>query len=82
MYVNSFPCADCARAIVQSGVSELRTYQFDPNDSRFQKHFEVASEILCEGETTLHLFDRNDQAITRQANSFAETRNSENGYLR
>ena len=36
MYCNSFPCADCARAIIQSGISELRTYAPDLSDKNLE----------------------------------------------
>ena len=64
MYVNSFPCSDCARAIIQSGIVELRTFDFDQNDQYFDKHFVVAKEMFQEAGVDLRLYDRRDPAIS------------------
>ena len=82
MYVNSFPCADCARAIVQSGITQLNTFAFDPKDEKFGRHFIVANEMLIEAGVEVKTFARDDSAITAQADLFIETRNTKNGFLR
>jgi len=48
MYVPWFPCMDCARAIVQSGIARLVALPPDLSDSRWGGHFEAAMELLSE----------------------------------
>lgn len=48
MYVPWFPCMDCARAIVQSGISRLVACPPDLKDVRWGGHFEAAMELLEE----------------------------------
>jgi len=47
IYCNLFPCADCARAIIQSGIVELNTYQIPEND-RAEYGFKEAWTMLDE----------------------------------
>jgi dCMP deaminase len=82
MYVNSFPCADCARAIIQSGISQLNTFAFDPKDKKFGRHFIVANEMLDEAGVEVRIFARDDSSIAAQADLFIETRDRTNGFLR
>lgn len=65
MYCNSFPCADCTRAIIQAGLSELRTFAPDFNDPNFGHHYAVSDTMLREAGVTLTLFDRSDSLIRR-----------------
>lgn len=48
MYLQWYPCADCARAIIQSGLSKLVCYEPDWNDSVWAKDFAVTREMLEE----------------------------------
>lgn len=48
MYVPWFPCMDCARAIVQSGICRLVALQPDTGDERWGGHFSAALELLQE----------------------------------
>jgi dCMP deaminase len=82
MYVNSFPCTDCARAIVQSGISQLNTFEYDLADEKFGRHFVVADAILREGGVKVVKFSRHDEAILKQVQLFSDTRNPENHLLR
>lgn len=47
MYIEWYPCADCARAIVQAGVSQLVCGPLPSEDGRYS--FSVAHTILAEG---------------------------------
>lgn len=49
MYVTLFPCADCARAVIQSGIREIICPE-PHKDSKWEKHFEVAMEMLNEAQ--------------------------------
>jgi len=82
LYVNSFPCADCARGLIQSGITELRTFGFDATDSKYGRHFDVSSQMLQEAGVALKLFDRGDLAIREQAIAFENARAPENNLLR
>jgi dCMP deaminase len=82
MYVNSFPCADCARAIVQSGIAQLNTFAFDTADKKFGRHFIVAKEMLQESGVEIRLFSRADDAIMKQHERFVEARAPASGFLR
>jgi dCMP deaminase len=44
-----FPCADCARAIVQSGFVEMVAHAPDFDDDRWGESFKVSLAILEEG---------------------------------
>jgi dCMP deaminase len=48
MYLRWFPCADCARAIIQSGIAKVVCDEPDINDERWGKHFEVAIQMFKE----------------------------------
>lgn len=56
LYATLFPCADCARAIVQSGITTVKTYPFPKNDPSYSRSFEVSEQILREGGVTLSYF--------------------------
>lgn len=47
MFIMWFPCADCARAIIQSGISTLVCFKPEPN-YKWDEHFKVAEELLKE----------------------------------
>ena len=48
MYISWYPCADCARAIIQSGISVLVCTEPDWNDKVWAADFEVVKEMLEE----------------------------------
>jgi dCMP deaminase len=49
MYVTYFPCHDCARAIIQSGIKVIVTYNKpDFNHSTWGESWRVANELLLE----------------------------------
>jgi dCMP deaminase len=49
MYVPWFPCMDCARAIVQSGLKELIAFEPDFDDPKWGEDFKLAILLLKEG---------------------------------
>lgn len=51
MYLPWFPCADCARAIVQSGIRELVSYEPEWDEPRYS--FRDARTILEEGGVSM-----------------------------
>ena len=48
MYLQWYPCADCARAIIQSGIIKLVCKEPDWNDTIWAADFEVVKEMLDE----------------------------------
>lgn len=49
MYLTLFPCADCARAIIQSGIAGIVVVEPDWDDPRWASHFNLADTMLGEG---------------------------------
>jgi dCMP deaminase len=56
MYVTLFPCADCARAIIQSGITKLVSPTPDVNNERWGEHFKVSLVMFKEANLTLVLY--------------------------
>lgn len=56
IYCSLFPCADCVRAIIQSGIIELNTYLPPESDLKYQRSFEVSQIMLKESGVNLRYF--------------------------
>ena len=48
MYLRWFPCADCARAIIQSGIKKVVCEKPDITDERWGDSFRVALQMFTE----------------------------------
>lgn len=48
MYLMWFPCTDCARAIIQSGINKLICKKPDFDDERWGEQFRISLEMLTE----------------------------------
>lgn len=48
MYITNFPCADCARAIIQSGIRILICPPPPLADTKFNEHYRVAKQMFKE----------------------------------
>lgn len=48
IYIPWYPCVDCARAIVQSGLREVVAVEPDWNDPTWKEHFRVTKELFEE----------------------------------
>jgi dCMP deaminase len=48
MYLPWYPCADCARAIIQAGISEIIAVNPDWNDPKWASDFAMVREMLSE----------------------------------
>lgn len=48
LYVNRFPCADCARAIAQSGIASVHCPPIPAFDGKLDHSFQVSAQILRE----------------------------------
>jgi dCMP deaminase len=70
MYVNNFPCADCARAIIQSGISQLNSFAPDMNDANFARHYRAAEIMLLESGVAVRWFHREDASVAEARKRF------------
>lgn len=48
IYIPWYPCMDCARMIVQSGITTVYCFQPDWNDPTYKKDFGVVAEMFSE----------------------------------
>lgn len=48
LYVNRFPCADCGRAVIQSGISRLVCPPIPKNDGALDASFKASAKMLDE----------------------------------
>lgn len=48
MYLSWYPCADCARAIIQCGIKSMICVNPDWNDHRWAEDFKVVKEMMDE----------------------------------
>ena len=58
IYVPWYPCVDCAKAIVQSGLSKIVCFEPDLTDNNWGKGFEKALIILSEGNVVTKTIDQ------------------------
>jgi dCMP deaminase len=58
IYVPWFPCVECAKAIIQSGLVELIAYEPDFADPKWGNEFRAVVEMLNEGRVTVRFIDR------------------------
>ncbi len=52
-YVNRFPCADCGRALIQSGVTKIVAPPIPRADGALDNSFQVSAQMLAEAGLTL-----------------------------
>lgn len=53
IYVNRFPCADCARAIIQSGIREVNCPDIPDFDGALDYSFKASKTMLTEAGVVL-----------------------------
>ena len=58
MYVPWFPCVDCAKAIIQSGIAEVVAYEPDITDPRWGEEFVLVFDMLREAAVTVRYMPR------------------------
>lgn len=61
MYINCFPCVNCSRAIIQSGITNVVTLKPNLNDSKWGKDFAVSLEMLKESEINIDFIDEKSE---------------------
>lgn len=57
MYIMWFPCADCARGIIQSGIKKVVCYKPDYTIPKWGESFKIAHEMLDEAGIELVFVD-------------------------
>lgn len=57
MYLHWFPCVDCARAIIQSGISTLVCIQPDFSQEKWGEEFKISLEMLEEAKVVIKYFE-------------------------
>jgi dCMP deaminase len=65
MYVPWFPCVDCARAILQSGISRFVGMEPDLSDPNWGGHFHIALDLLREANIEISLINPIDLRTDR-----------------
>lgn len=58
IYLTWFPCVDCARGIIQSGISEVIAVEPDWDSDRWGGQFRQSRQLLMEAGVELTLVDR------------------------
>jgi len=59
LYVPLFPCADCAKAIIQSGISEVVTYEPDiTSDPVWARSFTVSARMFKEAGVSVRYIEK------------------------
>jgi dCMP deaminase len=56
MYVTLFPCADCARAMIQSGITKLIAPEPNLDHEVWGDHFKAAIQMMEEAKIEIVLF--------------------------
>lgn len=56
MYMTMFCCADCARAIIQSGITEIIAPEPDLTHAKWGEHFKSAIEMLKEANVRINTY--------------------------
>jgi dCMP deaminase len=57
IYQTLYPCAHCARAIIQSGIIEVITTEPDWNDPTYAEEFKVTKQMLAEASVSVRFLD-------------------------
>jgi dCMP deaminase len=55
IYSTLYPCADCARAIIQSGITKIVAPEPNWDDFQWGNHYRVAEEMFFEAEINVIL---------------------------
>ena len=58
IYVPWFPCVECTKAIIQSGLTELVAYAPDQPNSNWHEDFSIAGQMLKEAGIEVRLIPR------------------------
>ncbi len=56
IYSSTFPCIECTKAIIQSGIKELITRNPNFNDPRWGEEFRFAQSMLAESNVEITIY--------------------------
>lgn len=56
-YMNTPPCADCARALIQAGIATIRVKQMEPSHEGWKESCSVGVEMLLESGVAVEVVD-------------------------
>ena len=57
MYLLWFPCADCARAIIQCGIKNIVCVEPDWSDPRYKEDFNVVGQMFWEADIVIRYLE-------------------------
>ena len=77
IYQTMYPCAHCARGIIQCGIKEVITYEPDWNDLTYADEFAVTKEMLTEAGVAVRFMAGTSPP---RANSVASTQQFDRTY--
>lgn len=69
LYVTHFPCCDCARAIIQAGISNVYVDQSKLTEDfleRWQQDMNISTEMFEESGVSVHIVRRDDSDSNNQ----------------
>lgn len=66
MYMTWFPCVDCARAIIQTGITEIIALEPDLTDKNWGNDFKMVLELLSEAMVSIRYYDPTSYKIEEQ----------------
>ena len=58
MYVPWYPCVDCAKAIIQSGICEVVAYAPDLSEPKWGPEFSLSAEMFKEAGVNVRQIPR------------------------
>lgn len=58
IYASLMPCADCTRAIIQSGIICIITRNPPENDRTYQRSFQISQEMLNEAKVSIRFLSQ------------------------
>ena len=58
LYVPWYPCRECAKAIIQSGIAEVVAYEPDFGDARWGAEFRQVQQMLAEAGVRVRLIPK------------------------
>lgn len=70
IFVTLFPCCDCARAIIQSGITKVKTFEPNLNDSKYGESFKASLEMFKECYIEVEYLNNTDTQYKPIYNNF------------
>lgn len=58
IYVPWFPCLECTKAIIQSGISRVVAYRSEEHDPKWSEEFKIAKQMLSEADVSVEYIEK------------------------